>query len=83
MTTDSSNLLRSRLAAYRAKPTSQVYLLYGNDEPEADLIRAADNMPELLVANAKNVNVHPLLKNQFCIMDKKAVEVLEELYKID
>ncbi|KAJ3154863.1 54S ribosomal protein L4 mitochondrial [Geranomyces michiganensis] len=72
----------------------KVYLLYGSEEPEQNLVlasnkfrnRAADEARELpqekqiLVASARNVMVGPLLENDMLVCDKAAIEALEEMY---
>lgn len=72
------------------------YLIYGNEEPEKQLIRASNNfgikLPSeefpngerpILVSSARNVIVGPLMEFEMVILDKAAVEVLEEKYKLD
>ncbi|KAI8824337.1 ribosomal protein L4 domain-containing protein [Fimicolochytrium jonesii] len=75
-----------------------VYFMYGNEEPEELLIKAAgkfkrkEPVPKakgfaglpaekpLLVSSAREVSVTPLLRNEILVLDKAAVEVLEEMY---
>ncbi|KAI8831583.1 ribosomal protein L4 domain-containing protein [Chytridium lagenaria] len=69
------------------------YCLYGDSEPSTGLIRSVNllrndstlNTKErsLLVGSARNVLVRPLLQNEYLLLDKAAVEVLEEMYKVD
>ncbi|KAI9013320.1 ribosomal protein L4 domain-containing protein [Gaertneriomyces semiglobifer] len=75
----------------------KVFFVYGNEEPEVELIRAAEHFtrrqanPEigqlkerpLLVMSARQIAVRPILQNQYLVLDKAAVEVLEEMYHVD
>ncbi|KAI8586247.1 ribosomal protein L4 domain-containing protein [Geranomyces variabilis] len=75
----------------------KVYLLYGSEEPEQNLVlasnkfwnRAADEdrgLPQekqILVASARNVMVGPLLENELLVCDKAAIEALEEMYHVE
>jgi hypothetical protein len=90
---DSKELLRERLRNMSVSGRS-CYLIYGNDEPETKLIRAADkftvkvkseDLPEgekrVLVGSARNVAVAPLLENEYVVLDKAALEVIEDFYQ--
>ncbi|KAJ3068052.1 54S ribosomal protein L4 mitochondrial [Quaeritorhiza haematococci] len=93
------------------------YFLYGNEEPEVQLVQTADMfLPDykaeseeeemlleqeeeeltekmgglkgkkrmrVLVSNVRNVAVGPLMENEFVVLDKAAVEVLEEMYRVE
>ena len=92
----------------------KVYFIYGNDEPEKNLIWASETFvnrrkthargprkhivekaenaidvrfvpfgeKRLLVSSARNISVTPIMDNEILVLDKAAVEVLEEMYKI-
>lgn len=91
MDTDMRHALIERLRAL-SLAGKKVYLMYGSEEPEVLLIRAADKfkkkraseeseaMKPLLVTSARHVTVSPLLENEHLVLDKAAVEVLEEMY---
>ena len=74
----------------------KIYFLYGDAQPNRNLIQAADLFERkkkgekgapphgerpLLASWARNVAVSPLLDNELLILDKSAVEVLEEMYR--
>lgn len=72
----------------------KIYFLYGDAEPNEGLIRAADSFEKkprddvtgvierpLVTASARNISVLPLFDNELVVMDKAAVEVLEEMYR--
>ena len=68
----------------------KIYMLYGNSEPEKSLVYAADLMikkrvgeKEVLVSNARNISVSPLMECEIVVVDKSAVEILEEMYRIE
>ncbi|KAJ3012198.1 54S ribosomal protein L4 mitochondrial [Thoreauomyces humboldtii] len=83
---ESNNLLQKK-----------VYFLYGDEEPEECLVKASEKFwkrdarpdkglgPEkqILVSSARNVTVNPLLENEIVVLDKKALEVLEEMYHVE
>ncbi|KAJ3119958.1 hypothetical protein HK098_004993 [Nowakowskiella sp. JEL0407] len=67
-------------------------LLYGDEEPHRMLVRAADKISHkkgrwtekrVLVANAREIAVSPLMDTEILVLDKAAVEVLEEMYAQD
>ncbi|TPX43162.1 hypothetical protein SeMB42_g04834 [Synchytrium endobioticum] len=83
--------LQQRLAKLKLAGKS-CFFLVGSDEPATYLIQAADmfetqragdKKKALMVANVRHVTVHPLMVNEFVIVDKAAVEVLEEMYHVD
>ncbi|ORY40800.1 ribosomal protein L4 [Rhizoclosmatium globosum] len=71
------------------------YFMYGSREPELNLVRAADQFTlktlkedkveerRILVTSAETVSVLPVLENEFLVIDKAALEVLEEMYQVD
>ncbi|KAI9329258.1 ribosomal protein L4 domain-containing protein, partial [Obelidium mucronatum] len=75
------------------------YFLYGSQEPLVGLTRAADKFStkskdpdsddlvfgekKLLVTGANLISVLPVLENEFLVVDKAAVEFLEEMYMVD
>ncbi|KAJ1531192.1 54S ribosomal protein, mitochondrial [Nowakowskiella sp. JEL0078] len=70
----------------------KVCMLYGNDEPNRLLVRVADQFKtvsgkgkekQLFVANAREISVSPLLDTEILVLDKAAVEILEEMYTED
>ncbi|KAJ3088658.1 hypothetical protein HK100_007981 [Physocladia obscura] len=76
----------------------KAYFLCGDAEPPASLTRAADlftNKPrhhpadllpqerKLLVTSANLISVLPVLENEFLVLDKAAVERLEEMYAVE
>ncbi|TPX54488.1 hypothetical protein PhCBS80983_g05908 [Powellomyces hirtus] len=91
------NALKHTLAeplAANALLGRKIYALYGSEEPEQNLVRAADKFnPDLkrsdddekriLVAGARMVLVQPILENEILVLDKKALEVLEEMYHVE
>ena len=94
MESDSKLLLKERLHNLNISGRT-CYLLYGNPEPERLLIRAADkftNKPissdtpfgekRILTGYAKHIAVRPVMDHEFLVVDKQALEVLEELYSV-
>ncbi len=74
----------------------RIYFMYGNEEPERNLILASEqleNKPKsndlplgekaCLVSSVRNISVTPVMSNELLVVDKKAVEVLEEMYNIN
>jgi large subunit ribosomal protein L4 len=72
----------------------KVYFIYGDQEPNVKLIKASDFFSKkrnithgevenpILVSWAQHISVLPILDNEFLVLDKTAVEVLEEMYSI-
>ncbi|TPX72651.1 hypothetical protein SpCBS45565_g00220 [Spizellomyces sp. 'palustris'] len=96
MSTDKKIALFERLHALSLNG-KRVYFMYGNEEPEVELIQAANKFKKraavpdkglpaekaLLVTSARQVAVSPVLENEFLVLDKMAIEVLEEMYHVD
>ncbi len=61
-----------------------IYLLYGNPQPERELIQACDQASNgnslLLPSAAQNVIITPLMESDLVIIDKAGVEMLESMY---
>lgn len=72
----------------------KVYFIYGDQEPNVNLIKASDLFSKkrnstdgevenpLLVSWVQHISVTPILDNEVLVLDKTAVEVLEEMYSI-
>jgi large subunit ribosomal protein L4 len=56
-----------------------VLLVYGNEEPEVNLIQAAMPYRRVLPIAARDVDVFNLLKHDTIVLDTDAVVVLEEM----
>ena len=54
------------------------YLVY--DDSDSLIARAAKNIPTVVVAHVDLINVYDLVANHNCLLTKKAVERLEEVY---
>ncbi|KAI9094422.1 ribosomal protein L4 domain-containing protein [Phlyctochytrium arcticum] len=88
--------LVDRLVALSLKG-KRVYFVYGNTEPEKELVAAAEKFRKrladpvrqlekerpLLVSSAREIIVTPLLENEIVVLDKAAVEILEEMYHVE
>ncbi|KAJ3409196.1 hypothetical protein CcCBS67573_g06702 [Chytriomyces confervae] len=74
----------------------KAYLMYGDLEPAEHLVRSADKFlskpktedvphgeKRLLVSSADLVSVLPVLENEVLVLDKAAVELLEEMYAME
>ena len=72
----------------------KIYFLYGDEEPNLNLIKAADTFEKrrprpgqlgekpIMTSWVRNVILTPILENEMLVMDKAAVEVLEEMYRL-
>ena len=90
---DLKALLHARLASLHIARKSCLFLV-GSDEPATHLVQASDLFESkrldngkkekaLMAANVRHVTVHPLMMNEIVVLDKAAVEVLEEMYHMD
>jgi hypothetical protein len=92
MTSDSKEELLERMKALKLEGRSCL-MLYGSHEPEVELTRSAEKfiikrkseefpMGErvVMVTPATMIAVEPVLNSEFLVLDKAAVEVLEEMY---
>ncbi|KAI8621635.1 ribosomal protein L4/L1 family protein [Chytriomyces sp. MP71] len=92
---DSKFSLLERLASLGIDG-KKAYLMHGDREPQPVLVRAADKFTvkpksetapngekRLLVTSADLISVLPVLENEMLVLDKAAVELLEELYFVD
>ncbi|KAJ3227472.1 atp4 subunit B of the stator stalk of mitochondrial F1F0 ATP synthase [Clydaea vesicula] len=92
---DDKSSLRSLIKTFGLEGR-KIYFIYGNEEPEKFLIRSSNQFiykkpdvdnPKLvngekpiLVTSARNVSVGPLLDFEILVLDKLAVEVLEQIF---
>ncbi|RKO89896.1 ribosomal protein L4 domain-containing protein, partial [Blyttiomyces helicus] len=95
MTEAAKEELRARLRAL-ALEGKRVYFVYGSEQPLLRLVEAADmfekgtpygeavpkNEKKLIVTSARHISVLPIMENEHLVLDKEAVEVLEEMYRI-
>ena len=59
-----------------------VFLCYGNEEPESNLIKSCqDDVPGVLVSNVDQLRVLDMMKSDWLIVDQLAIEKLESWLK--
>lgn len=78
MQTDKTKQLHEALAAHELVGR-MVLLVYGNEEPEVNLIQAAMPYRRVLPIAARDVDVFNILKFDTVVLDTDAVVVLEEM----
>lgn len=58
-----------------------MYLVYGNEEPEVELIKSSSVFKDVLAVSADMLEIMEILSHEWLILDKRAVEYLERRYK--
>lgn len=94
LSNDSKEALLDRLKALKLEGRSCL-MLYGSHEPEVELTRSAEkfmikrkseDLPFgerfVMVTPATMIAVEPVLNSEYLVVDKAAVEVLEEMYNV-
>jgi large subunit ribosomal protein L4 len=91
LTQDSKSELQEKLEKLLIKG-KKIYFVYGDQEPNVNLIKASELFAKkristdgevenpLLVSWVQHISVIPILDNELLVLDKTAVEVLEEMY---